>query len=267
MAAEARSRCSSSRCCRGAPDPPPRLKFPADLKERINNALAQRHPIMITYVDVAGQPNLTFRGSTQVFSDTQLAIWVRNTSGKMIRSIQKNSKVALKRIQHWCNFLLEHPRTAEGDSRRVLRVQSTSAYPSTFTAKADVPGRSLGHNRKSPARNDMRRLIRFSALPSTANNRSTQPRATPRPTRFLICWAADASNPAQDPLNGGSAATRLTDAASPTPRTQPKEPQCITKLIEGTLGLPLRIHRALLKHVKDVTRIPRQSRSALTDRC
>jgi hypothetical protein len=154
----------------GSPRTATPLKIPADLKERINNALAQHHPIMITYVDEAGQPNLTFRGSTQVFSDTQLAI-CRNASGKMIRSIQKNWKVALKRIQHWCNFLLEHPRTAEGDSRRVLRVQSTSAYPPTLTAKADVPGRSLGHNRKSPARNDMRRQIRFSALPSTANNR------------------------------------------------------------------------------------------------
>ena len=50
---------------------------------------------MITYVDESGQPNLTFRGSTQVFSDHQLAIWVRNDGGKMLRSIAKNPKVAL----------------------------------------------------------------------------------------------------------------------------------------------------------------------------
>jgi general stress protein 26 len=79
----------------GNPRPATELKIPADLKERLNNALKERHPIMITYVDETGQPNLTFRGSTQVFSDTQLAIWVRNGNGKMIRSIQKNPKVAL----------------------------------------------------------------------------------------------------------------------------------------------------------------------------
>ena len=79
----------------GAPRPPAPLKLPAALKARITNALKDRHPILISYVDEAGQPNVTFRGSTQAFSDTQLAIWVRNDSGKMIRSIQKNPKVAL----------------------------------------------------------------------------------------------------------------------------------------------------------------------------
>jgi general stress protein 26 len=79
----------------GQPRPATELKIPADLRERLNNALKERHPIMIAYVDENGQPNLTFRGSTQVFSDTQLAIWVRNEGGKMLRSIQKNPKVAL----------------------------------------------------------------------------------------------------------------------------------------------------------------------------
>lgn len=79
----------------GAPRPATALKMPADLKDRINNALAQRHPMLITYADETGQPNITFRGSTQAFSDTQLAIWVRNANGKMIRSIAKNPKVSL----------------------------------------------------------------------------------------------------------------------------------------------------------------------------
>ena len=79
----------------GNPRPATDVKIPAELKTRIDNALKERHPIMIAYVDETGQPNLTFRGSTQVFSDTQLAIWVRNGNGKMIRSIQKNPKVAL----------------------------------------------------------------------------------------------------------------------------------------------------------------------------
>jgi hypothetical protein len=79
----------------GQPRPGTELKIPTDLKERINNALAQRHPMLIAYSDESGQPILTFRGSTQVFSDTQLAIWVRNAGGSMIRSIQKHPKIAM----------------------------------------------------------------------------------------------------------------------------------------------------------------------------
>ena len=79
----------------GAPRPATALKIPAELRTRIDNALMERHPILISYVDETGQPNVTFRGSTQVFSDTQLAIWVRNAGGKMLRSIAKNPKVAL----------------------------------------------------------------------------------------------------------------------------------------------------------------------------
>jgi hypothetical protein len=38
---------------------------------------------------------LAFRGSTQAFSDTQLAIWVRNAGGRFATSIARNLKVAL----------------------------------------------------------------------------------------------------------------------------------------------------------------------------
>jgi hypothetical protein len=51
---------------------------------------------------------------------------------------------------------------------------------------------------------DTRRQIRFPALPSAANNRSAQSAVNRPPTRFLICRAAHASNPGEDPLNGGS---------------------------------------------------------------
>jgi general stress protein 26 len=79
----------------GAPRPPTELKLSSELQSRVNNALKDRHPIIISYVDESGQPNVTFRGSTQAYSDHQLAIWVRNQDGKMLRSIRKNPKVAL----------------------------------------------------------------------------------------------------------------------------------------------------------------------------
>ena len=38
---------------------------------------------------------MSFRGSTQCFSDDQLAIWVRNSDGSFLNSIAGNPRVAL----------------------------------------------------------------------------------------------------------------------------------------------------------------------------
>ena len=65
------------------------------LKQLIDNALATRHPMLIAYTDESGQPVLSFRGSLQTFSDDQLALWVRNAQGGMLRALQRTPKVAL----------------------------------------------------------------------------------------------------------------------------------------------------------------------------
>lgn len=77
------------------PVPTEALRLPEDLKSLVNNALASRHPMLLAYTDADGQPVLSFRGSTQVFSDSQLAIWVRNASGGLLTAIQRNPRVAL----------------------------------------------------------------------------------------------------------------------------------------------------------------------------
>lgn len=79
----------------GTPMPASDLKLPDTLKELVGGALANRTPMLVAYGDEDGQPVLSFRGSTQAFSDDQLAIWVRNASGSFIASIQANPKVAL----------------------------------------------------------------------------------------------------------------------------------------------------------------------------
>jgi general stress protein 26 len=79
----------------GAPVPATPVKLTEDMKKLVDNALATRHPMIVAYVDAEGQPILSFRGSTQSFSDDQLAIWVRNSDGNFLSSIAKNPKVAL----------------------------------------------------------------------------------------------------------------------------------------------------------------------------
>ena len=79
----------------GAPAPAMPLRLTEDIRKLVDNALASRHPMIVAYVDPSGQPILSFRGSTQSFSDEQLAIWVRNSDGNFLNAIARNPKVAL----------------------------------------------------------------------------------------------------------------------------------------------------------------------------
>lgn len=71
------------------------IALPAALKERIAHALAQRHPMLVAHVAADGQPILSFRGSVQVNSSDQLALWIRNAEGGFIQAIAANPRIAL----------------------------------------------------------------------------------------------------------------------------------------------------------------------------
>jgi hypothetical protein len=80
--------------------PPPPVEaqpivLPEALRRRIDNALAERHPMLVAYVDTQAQPVLSFRGSVQVFSDDQLAMWIRSAEGGFIQAIRANPRIAL----------------------------------------------------------------------------------------------------------------------------------------------------------------------------
>lgn len=79
----------------GTPMPAGEMVLPEDIQALVTGALANKTPLMVSYADEDGQPVLSFRGSTQAFSDDQLAIWVRNAEGSFIRSIAANPRVAL----------------------------------------------------------------------------------------------------------------------------------------------------------------------------
>lgn len=78
--------------------PPPvltELKLSDAMKDAIDSAFGSSKPIAVSYVDENGAPHLSYRGSTQAYSDTQLAIWARNPEGGILESIAKNPAVAL----------------------------------------------------------------------------------------------------------------------------------------------------------------------------
>jgi hypothetical protein len=72
-----------------------KLLLSAEMKQAVNAAFGTGKPVAMAYVDEHGAPQLSYRGSTQGYSDTQLAIWVRNPAGGILEATAKNPAVAL----------------------------------------------------------------------------------------------------------------------------------------------------------------------------
>jgi hypothetical protein len=70
------------------------LKLSDDMKKAVNTAFERRKPIVISYIE-NDAPKLSFRGSTQAYGDTALAIWVRMPDGPILDGVKKNPAVAL----------------------------------------------------------------------------------------------------------------------------------------------------------------------------
>lgn len=71
------------------------LVLTAEIKDMVNNALANGNPMVLAVVSPENRPLLSFRGSTQVFSDSALGIWVRKGSGSTLDALKANPNVAM----------------------------------------------------------------------------------------------------------------------------------------------------------------------------
>jgi hypothetical protein len=78
-----------------APRPQPTDTIPDFVRGIVNTALLNGTPMSVAYTDESGQPVLSMRGSTTVYSERQLGIWVRNAEGGMVASLQVNPRMAL----------------------------------------------------------------------------------------------------------------------------------------------------------------------------
>ena len=71
------------------------IQLTDELKTTINNARADGFPILVASVDATGQPSVSIRGSLQTYSDSSLAIWIRNQDGGILKSVAVNPLIAL----------------------------------------------------------------------------------------------------------------------------------------------------------------------------
>jgi hypothetical protein len=120
------------------PSPGP-IQLTAEIREAVNGALANGTPVVVAYVDERGQPRLSFRGSTQVFSDDQLAIWVRNPEGGLLRALATNPRVTLLYRSPQPRMLLTFEGRAHVDNAEATR---TAVYE-----RAPEPERNLDPER------------------------------------------------------------------------------------------------------------------------
>ena len=65
-----------------------------DIRTRITKAIDDLIPVTVSYIDTRGKPHIAFYGSTHVYSQHQLAIWVRNPQGELPQTIAKHPYVA-----------------------------------------------------------------------------------------------------------------------------------------------------------------------------
>ena len=69
------------------PEPLTEMKLTDDIKAAVNASFTSGKPILFAYVDPDGQPSLSYRGSAQAYSDNQLAIWIRNPEGGLLKAL------------------------------------------------------------------------------------------------------------------------------------------------------------------------------------
>jgi hypothetical protein len=78
-----------------APAPTTELKLTDELRALVDNSLRDDCPMVVGYMGQDGQPQLSLRGSIQAISDTQLAFWVRNPNGGIVKALEYNPRITL----------------------------------------------------------------------------------------------------------------------------------------------------------------------------
>ena len=71
------------------------LVLTPEIKEMVNGGLTTGNPMLLAVVNPQNKPVLSFRGSTQVYSDSALGLWVRKGSGGTLEAIKANPNVAM----------------------------------------------------------------------------------------------------------------------------------------------------------------------------
>jgi hypothetical protein len=71
------------------------LDLTGEIALAVDGAAGRGHALVVGYVDDAGYPVTSFRGSTHVHGPTQLALWARKQTDGLAKAIGANPQVTL----------------------------------------------------------------------------------------------------------------------------------------------------------------------------
>ena len=112
-----------------SPPPAQPMLLTDEIKQAVGGAMANGTPILLAYVDPTGTPHLSLRGTTQVYSDDQLAVWVRDPSGGILKAIPTNPAVALFYRDAAAGVTYQFTGRAHVDSTPAVRAVVYDASP------------------------------------------------------------------------------------------------------------------------------------------
>ena len=98
-----------------------------EIKTAVNSSYTSGKPIIVAYVDENGQPSLSYRGSAQVYSDNQLAVWVRNPEGGLQNALKKNNHITMLYRDPETRAMLQFRGLGHIESDDPLATRSTTA--------------------------------------------------------------------------------------------------------------------------------------------
>lgn len=112
-----------------ASEPLTEMKLTDDIKNAINSAYTSGKPILVAYVDQDGQPSLSYRGSLHAHSDNQLAIWVRNPDGGLLKALGNNNRITAMYRDPETRASIQFRGKATVDNSEEMREKVYNAIP------------------------------------------------------------------------------------------------------------------------------------------
>ncbi|MCH8939843.1 MAG: pyridoxamine 5'-phosphate oxidase family protein [Chloroflexi bacterium] len=82
------------------PAPATPIKLTEAMVDALANALENGTPTIAAYVNEHGQPSMSTRGTTQVFSDNEIALWARSRDTGMAKAVKQNPLVSVFYYAH-----------------------------------------------------------------------------------------------------------------------------------------------------------------------
>jgi hypothetical protein len=105
------------------------IELTDEMRDALASALTDRAPVIAAYTDANGQPQISFRGTAQVFSGDQLAFWARNPQGGVLAAIPTNPKMSLLYRNPATRLAWQFQGRARIDNSEATRAQVFDSSP------------------------------------------------------------------------------------------------------------------------------------------